>query len=443
MLEEPTIFRDNDRIRVEGAGASGADLETTIVSGGGTINLVLADAAQTLVNAPGNRCWMLAPKGAVTVSETATTSTGSPNVTLTDAGNWHRGDPITIVGAGAAGDLTSFIISGQGTVNIVLADNAGSPVSGAVVKEPAKTLGQVRFQDLSQMRNLDISDSEWSGLHRATPSPDGLTIIPENAEHFATLLDGSRLGTRVTNTIQTNNVSTAADTTEFRTGIDSLQITGTGGGTNHANFNFSTAGLKGSWIMGTMEAKREQVGADLQAQSQIRFSTATTQALALQSATLCMTEETVLGGAGNQGDWLTYQAIAYVAAEHDVRLQMFLDTNGAASSDDIIYIDRVDLWVIDPLSLFDLPKVIDRLTGAKTYDPPNLTNGSSDDTTVTVTGARQGDYVMVSFDQINANGWELVGQVTANDTVSTRLTNNTGGAVNLGSGTLRATILRI
>lgn len=76
--------------------------------------------------------------------------------------------------------------------------------------------------------------------------------------------------------------------------------------------------------------------------------------------------------------------------------------------------------------------------GSATYDPPNLADGAGATTTITVTGARAGDTAAVSFSN-DLQGIILSSWVTT-DTVNVRFQNETGGALDLASGTLRATI---
>ena len=78
-----------------------------------------------------------------------------------------------------------------------------------------------------------------------------------------------------------------------------------------------------------------------------------------------------------------------------------------------------------------------RLAGSKTYDPPNLAAGASTSTTVTVTGAVLGQPAQACF-SLDTAGVALAAMVTAADTVTVILTNTTGGAVDLASGTLSA-----
>lgn len=78
-----------------------------------------------------------------------------------------------------------------------------------------------------------------------------------------------------------------------------------------------------------------------------------------------------------------------------------------------------------------------------TWDPANVNDGAQTTTTVTVTGARLVDAspVMVGFDK-DLQGMRLTGYVSADDTVTVVLRNDTGGAINLASGTLRVGVWR-
>jgi hypothetical protein len=80
------------------------------------------------------------------------------------------------------------------------------------------------------------------------------------------------------------------------------------------------------------------------------------------------------------------------------------------------------------------------LEGSATYDPPSLADGAGVTTTVTVTGAALGDYVpAVSFSQ-NLNGITVTAWVSAANTVSVRFQNESGGTLDLASGTLRVRV---
>lgn len=80
-------------------------------------------------------------------------------------------------------------------------------------------------------------------------------------------------------------------------------------------------------------------------------------------------------------------------------------------------------------------------SASKTWDPGNVADKASTSTTVSVPGALLGDEVTCSF-SMSLTGLSLTGYVSAADTVTCVLSNLSGGAVDLGSGTLRASAWR-
>ena len=77
-----------------------------------------------------------------------------------------------------------------------------------------------------------------------------------------------------------------------------------------------------------------------------------------------------------------------------------------------------------------------------TWDPASIADGDLASTTVTVTGAALGDYALASF-SLTLGGLILSAYVSATNTVTCALLNNTGGAVNLGSGTLSVLVFKV
>ncbi len=77
--------------------------------------------------------------------------------------------------------------------------------------------------------------------------------------------------------------------------------------------------------------------------------------------------------------------------------------------------------------------------GSATFDPANLVDGAGETTTVTVTGAALGDYASASF-SLDLQGVTVTAWVSAANTVSVRFQNETGVALDLASGTLRAMV---
>lgn len=80
------------------------------------------------------------------------------------------------------------------------------------------------------------------------------------------------------------------------------------------------------------------------------------------------------------------------------------------------------------------------LTGSATWDAAEIADGDMESKDITVTGAALGDFVLVSLSIDNAD-LTLIGTVTAANTVTATLSNNTGSAVDLASCTVRALVL--
>ncbi len=80
---------------------------------------------------------------------------------------------------------------------------------------------------------------------------------------------------------------------------------------------------------------------------------------------------------------------------------------------------------------------IARLTGSKTYDPASILDGGTQTTTVTVTGAALGSPAQAAF-SLTVAGIIVTAYVSAADTVTVLLQNESGGTVDLASGTLSA-----
>jgi hypothetical protein len=79
------------------------------------------------------------------------------------------------------------------------------------------------------------------------------------------------------------------------------------------------------------------------------------------------------------------------------------------------------------------------LQGTVTYDPPSLGDGVGATTTVTVAGAALGDTAVASF-SLATSGIIITAWVSAANTVSVRFQNESGGTLDIGSGTLKASV---
>lgn len=95
--------------------------------------------------------------------------------------------------------------------------------------------------------------------------------------------------------------------------------------------------------------------------------------------------------------------------------------------------------------LYDLFRSVDRELSKRAYrgeavwDPASIADGDNATTTVDVRDARTGDAVMV-FPPYTLSGLGVSGYVSADNTVTIVLTNNTGGAVDLTEGAWRVSV---
>ena len=80
------------------------------------------------------------------------------------------------------------------------------------------------------------------------------------------------------------------------------------------------------------------------------------------------------------------------------------------------------------------------LFASAAWDPPSVAAGGTTTTNVTVIGAVAGDLVTVGFSQ--STTLQMIGCVGAADTVTVRLNNPTGGAVDLGANTLFVQVVK-
>ncbi len=79
--------------------------------------------------------------------------------------------------------------------------------------------------------------------------------------------------------------------------------------------------------------------------------------------------------------------------------------------------------------------------GSKTHDFGSLVDGAGETTTVTVNGAVLGDLAAASL-SVDLQGMTMTAWVSAANTVSVRLQNETGGTIDLASATLRARVFQ-
>ncbi len=81
------------------------------------------------------------------------------------------------------------------------------------------------------------------------------------------------------------------------------------------------------------------------------------------------------------------------------------------------------------------------LAGSATWDPGSIADGDEVAQEVTVTGAALGDFAVASF-SLDVLDLVINAAVTAANTVTVILANNTGGAIDLAGGTVRAKVFK-
>jgi hypothetical protein len=147
------------------------------------------------------------------------------------------------------------------------------------------------------------------------------------------------------------------------------------------------------------------------------------------------------GTAQNQvpsdGNWFWFASTASVPSNaSSVSVQLISEASGLTG-----FVECSNVIAV----LGNEPQAVDprqALTGSATYNPPSLTTGSETTTTVTVTGAALGDFVIgVSF-SLDTQGIKLNGRVSAADTVTVTFRNDTGSTIDLASGTLAAIVTK-
>jgi hypothetical protein len=81
------------------------------------------------------------------------------------------------------------------------------------------------------------------------------------------------------------------------------------------------------------------------------------------------------------------------------------------------------------------------IDGSATYDPPSLADSAGATTTIAVSGAELGDFVQASF-SLDLQGITLTAYVAGANDVAIRFQNESGGTLDLASGTLRVRVTK-
>lgn len=85
---------------------------------------------------------------------------------------------------------------------------------------------------------------------------------------------------------------------------------------------------------------------------------------------------------------------------------------------------------------------VGQLATTATWNPSEVAAGGTQTTTVTVAGAVLGNHVSVSF-SLSLQGMDMSGYVSASNTVTVVLSNLTGAAIDLASGTLSVLVFAV
>lgn len=331
---------------------------------------------------------------------------------------------------------------------------AGSGTTFHLEAEP----GQKRY---FRVRAVDTSGnaSAWSNAasgYTLPVAPAGETLLDEGFESGMTgwtWLDDSNLLT-----------SAAVDSVEALVGSQSLKIT------NPRSDGVSTFGVSGGSL--TAPSITVAAGDVLYVRWLMRRSGGWGHANDVISLELAGLGRYALYEAGSDlaeeddGEWTLYEGIVEVPyGVSSLVLTLVTSTNGGYSPSQTpkVWVDAVLVRRVGTaagtgggvlrtnssgkaapaqLQLGSGVTLTGLLEGSKTWDPPSLTNGASTSTTVTVTGAVVGNHVVaVTHSQVDEN-YDLVGVVTAADTVTVRLTNRSGSTRDVASGTLKALVAK-
>jgi hypothetical protein len=103
--------------------------------------------------------------------------------------------------------------------------------------------------------------------------------------------------------------------------------------------------------------------------------------------------------------------------------------------------NELNQWLFELHSWLSNLHVNQMLPGSATWDAGSIADGDEEAKDVTITGAALGDYVLASL-SIDVADLVLTAQVTAADTVTASLANNTGGAIDLASATLYVMVIK-
>ena len=98
-------------------------------------------------------------------------------------------------------------------------------------------------------------------------------------------------------------------------------------------------------------------------------------------------------------------------------------------------------WCFDLWTWLQELRMNQNFVGSATWDAGSIADGDEEAKEVTVTGAALGDFALASL-SIDIADLVLDAQVTAANTVTCILANNTGGAIDLASATIYVLVIK-
>lgn len=174
-VADGTGLSNADTIQIYGAGAGGIVHETTVASGGGTVNITLTVAAVTAVTNA---------KVVKVLKTNGTVNAGSTTINLITGGAavFTAGDRVSIAGAGANGAAHVATVSSVSAPNIVIGTATVTQVANAQVKKISNFQLSVRKTYNNQQVPLTKPISGGSNFDTSTVTTNGQVTINANPE---------------------------------------------------------------------------------------------------------------------------------------------------------------------------------------------------------------------------------------------------------------------
>lgn len=311
-----------------------------------------------------------------------------------------------ITAAGATGDgITGYHVN-----------NKHVTISGNVIKNTANHAIHVGGSYLTITGNT-IDDTPANNGIMLWATTTGASTDPSAASNQCVIADNAinstfRYGVYLENchgcTVSGNTSNAASKYHYYFLNSTRLAITG----------NYGRTGLEGGYLF--------QGAVGCVATGNLSYNNAADGfRLAASAVPTSSTANTLTGNVSNTDN----RGFIEAAAEADAN---YLSANRVVSSVSTAFIRSGASSVFDNVPL----------VGTATYDPASLADGAGVTTTVTVTGAALGDFAEASF-SIDLASVMLTSWVSAVNTVSVRFQNESGGVVDLASGTIRAQVQNI